>query len=302
MSYGEHKPFICFVYGFIDKNYDDEENLFHDSIFEKWYFESFFKAWEMKSVLSIPCIKAISCLLQVYKSRTCLFSKLPEDVFDHILLLLWSSFELSFVDDIKSYYRPMYGTDFMKERYLGFDFYHHKLSNRSLYDVYEGIYCLCPSQPPKLIQDIYQKHYGDVVNLEAFALIQNAYTSHYVSGNIMYGYYFNVEDDDCLSSHSLDANLEIVIIDHLYKNEDHFKNEDYLYFVGVILDEIDGVEKPKDAARNATVYQKRYDTKDIENLLPPYEDIAVLLDDLSYINMTHYPVITFIPTMCSCCT
>jgi hypothetical protein len=114
-------------------------------------------------------------------------------------------------------------------------------------------------------------------------------------------------------AHTLIKSLYTIVEVHDKKTnqkKDHFRKNK---FVGIVLDQIYGVENSEDAAHNTEIIHKKYTSKNIK--LPDTEDILstlynickgqqkydtdrVCFSDSSDID--HKPKLIFIPTVCYC--
>ena len=255
------------------------------------------------SVLEKPCTAAAISLILIHKE----LNHVPKEILQIIIMNLWE-LRSSFVNDLNIYYRPMYSKDLKDELYVGFDYDHISDIFVDSPSIYSGQFRLSGGAPPQEIIDSYSKHFPDL-KLTNYALLQNAYTSHYASGNIMYGYYVNYDGvsnwdelHDLFYRDDTVLDLEIVGVDHASSKH---KCE---LFIGITLGSISGVEDCDDAENNAKALSKIYEPVKIPSKQEILKELNIKLANeeinscLSEKHFSSYPVLTFVPTMCYCCT
>ncbi len=244
-----------------------------------------------------PCRKAILTFLMIRSLRSSCMNLINKQIILIIAKIIWS--DRSTFLDLKQFYIPMYGTNDSNKVY-GFEFgrINELFDNPSF--VYNGELRLNTALPPVEIIDMYTKHFPKV-KMHSHAMIQNVYTSHYACGSIMYGYWFEIEDkDDDGYQYEIEITTDITLDD----NKIEFVNVSHTCmvgntnrFCGIELCYIGGVECSDDMIEWHNMFSRTY--KPVKILTP--EEIEKRCDAIIKITLK-YPILTFIPTMCYCCT
>lgn len=297
-----NKVFIRLMHGFcLDELYcplcieDCVDCVGHDKYKEKYDF------------INEPCRNAIFCFLCIRKYRRSILNTLPKEIMQIIVHKVWKDRSTFLSFEFETHHRYMYGhrdTD----TYIGFTYD----IIPSIFDtpsfVYGGEYCISNAAPPHGVVETYKKFFPKYIPSSIYILDGDIYTSHYVHGDIMYGFFFNIsyEGDEIHKSFLLDENkFDIRAISHNL-------NCKYKYFVGVTLNSIDGVEIPDTSIENGKKCHEKYNFKYmkpishlkneiIKHILKHAEDVTYHTEDYN-MDMHEYPILGFIPQMCYCCT
>jgi hypothetical protein len=271
---------------------------------------------ELNEFLHEPCKKAIVCFLLIKKYRKSILDNVPKEIIQMIVKKVWQDREVFLPFHFEQHHRFMYGHRDI-DTYLGitYDIIPSIFDQPSF--VYGGEYCISKAAPPPAAVEIYQKFFPGYIASSIYILDGDIYTSHYVSGDIMYGFFFNISDVDC-SLYSCEYVYETLVLDDnifVIRNIAHNLKSKYRYFAGIVLDSIDGVEQPNDSIENGERCHKKYDLSTLNPIDHLKNEIAAYLinhlknDNSSHVNslidcveIHPYPILGFIPGMCYCCT
>jgi len=255
---------------------------------------------DLDKIIHEPVIKAIQYFTLIKKFRNKgIIELINKDIIDIICKKLWQRrklfFDKKFID---VFYRPMYGKPLEEEPYIGFEYDRVGDIFKDCMSIMNGKFQLSGATPPDDVVDFYKKYYPNK-ELRKFALIQEVHTSHYVSGHIMFGYTIKVHDENCeLDVHTHYDDIDLYGIDHVSKR-------DYNFFIGKEIEYFNGIEQPEDAVLFAEFIHKVY--KPIKENLLSRQDVIKILQNRYELNesemtLSDFPILTFIPTMCYCCT
>lgn len=222
--------------------------------------------------------------------------------------------DIEYVDDeplIKIYSLPLYGCnkcDDEENMIVGIEYGRiYNLYENAKY-TYDNKMQISDATIPDKIKHIFDQKYPNIKG-KYYAVIQNVYTSHYVSGLIMYGYWI-------LSENVLDLDTEILLGDVIYSYNDidneydiiqcghNMKHTPSKKFIGKILSYLDETETGECCESLAKKFRKINSTENIEILST--EDLHLSLNELAgaplHIRFSPAPMIAVIQTMCHCCT
>lgn len=219
----------------------------------------------------------------------------------------------------RKYYLPMYGCDDVGEGgFIGFEYGRVNGLFDNFNPSYNGRLCFNTAEVPREIIQLFKERYPNR-QAKCYALLQNAYTSHYACGEIMYGYAITLnesdpgEDADTLNDHThtklegdLSGKLQIVEVGHNMDTSSAQRSScSYDYFVGTSIngfttcEDNDGCEKL--AEELSTQYRAPHD-------FPSKEEIQTILDKIGgtekpiKYSLSFLPMLVFVQTMCYCCT
>lgn len=251
------------------------------------------------SIIEMPCRRAILCLLTIHQfSNDSIISQIPKEIILIIAKQLWD-FRQSFVAPLNVFYRPMYNKDYIGEPYYGFDYGHVVNIFKESQAISAGTYQLSSAEVPIEIVNLYSKYFHGI-EMKRYALLQNVYTSHYASGYVMYGYYF--VDDMSIGIEKDHEEIEVdgitlSVIICIAHTANYYEN-----FIGIEMGKFQGTESDEEAEHNAMIIHNKY----IPPIIPSRERILDCLNKNSMRvtdnQLDLFPMMSFVPTMCYCCT
>jgi len=300
--------FSCDQLGGFNESYESVESDDSDERGSFSFCETYRKRFKFSSPVSKVCYDCIMTLLAIRWFRSSMLSPLDKNVVILIARIIWND-RHSYIP-LDTFYLPMYGT-YQNEPYYGFEYTTVcGLFESPPYVVVSGKNCcdglsIVTADPPKQIANLYQKHFPNL-KPHSFALIDNVYTSHYATGDIMFGFFCkdkDIYDANDLEVHAWNSGV-VAEIAHCYKNKN---NNDFDYFCGIKLFEGGGgIECPEDAIKFAEMLQRRHVVPKRHRNVRKFKEFLrtkLFSEDIhSYKFQTEYPVITFVPQMCHCCT
>jgi hypothetical protein len=196
------------------------------------------------------------------------------------------------------------------EKFIGFEYGRiHGLYDKLHYS-YGDKLSLTQSKVPEEIKLLFKETYPKLKG-SSHAIIQNVDCSHYTSGNIMHGYWINmnnINDDnaDKISDISMGANmetygfnnLEITSVGHNMTDTNSSPSE---FFIGVTLKRFTPNEGETDHKKLARQLSKTYYAKNSK--LPERDIILKVLHNIDpNITIIPVPMLCLIQGMCYCCT
>ena len=308
-KYTNESVFIRLVYGFCLEELEIKgKGMACDNpgtIIDEFY-QSFDK------FISAPCRMAILCFLCIKKYSQSILSNVPRDIIFMISKKVWDDRNTFLPLNMETHRRYMYGRR-DTDTYIGVTYN----IIRSVFDhptfVYGGEFCMSYSEPQSSVIELYQKFFPNYIPSKIYILDGDIYTSHYVYGDIMYGFYFNVTLETYIGS----ENTKINNIDFKIYDVGHNLHSKYTKFVGISLDSVSGVDEPVISMENANVFHKKYNYSEI---VQQYGDLYKMKDDIVkaiiefysdsedhynediQVDIHEYPILGFVPLMCYCCT
>ena len=268
----------------------------------------------LEEFLSTPCKTAIVTFLCIKKYALSVLSNVPKDIILMISKKVWDDRKNFLPFKLEKHSRFMYGRR-DTDTYVGvtYDILQSVFNHPTF--VYSGEFCMSTAEPQQSVVRSYKKFFPKYVPSKIYILDGDIYTSHYVAGEIMYGFFFNVNSDEYI-----DGNIRVNDIDFRISQVGHNLESKYDKFIGICLDSVDGVDSPVVSMENANVFHNKFsfaniadkyghidDMKDFikKEIIDLYIDMQADGDgDGSVIDVDihDYPIIGFIPQMCYCCT
>lgn len=259
---------------------------------------------EVDKMIYQPCKNAVYELLLLKKYSDCILSKIPKDLLLMICNILLDE-KSSFLDNdyFQIHSRIMYNNPC--EYYYGFEYGRIDNIFVDAPAVFNGSLQLSNAKPPQEVIDYYEKHFGgfgcESARPKHFALLQNVYTTHYACGYIMFGYSIKPEKFADEYDH---PSLGVIDNECTFTDLSHVSKRDYIYFIGTIIACFDGIEDSEGAEVLAEKLKDKYVPP--KNFISRDRILKILTDKyrfpLGQFEISHYPILTFIPTMCYCCT
>lgn len=209
--------------------------------------------------------------------------------------------QVSVIAPFQKYTAPMNSNDTVE--FIGFEYGRVCGLYDSLHYSYENELQLCAESVPDSIIGSFADYYPGVTG-KSYAIIQDVYTSHYVWGTIMYGYWITTNNKKVtgeLCDLELDKkwkNVEIKLPGH------NMKDLPGDLFIGKSLGELSQCEDNdvRDYYKLAKQICKTY-MIDNETNLPSRNTILKRLHKVnSKIDISIIPQIALIQNMCYCCT
>lgn len=216
----------------------------------------------------------------------------------------------------KKYYVDMYGQH--EDTIIGFEFGGIVGIFDNPPSVFDGELIFSKAKPPQEIIDLFKITYPNE-EPECHAIIQGVYTYHYATGVIAYGYWIEPLDDlDDLDDNSNNEPDIEPVEDPLFEASCciHSKNYEGLelynvahtseteqFFIGQKISDMGYSELGGGTMELYENLTKSYKPC----VIPKKEDVLKFLKDEfdipgDKIKLSYFPVLTFIPTMCYCCT
>lgn len=172
----------------------------------------------------------------------------------------------------------------------------------SLHYSYGNELQLCTETVPDFFIELFEKCYPGVTG-KSYAIIQDVYTSHYVYGTIMYGYWItaqaNIVDELCdLKLDKKWKNTEIKLPGH------NMKDLPGELFIGISLGELSQCEDndSRDYFKLAKQICKKYTLDDEPDILSRNTILKLLHTINPEIDISIIPQIALIQNTCYCCT
>ena len=206
----------------------------------------------------------------------------------------------------KIYSLAQYGDPTYGDHFIGFEYGRVN----GLYDYmrycYQGSLQLTQCEVPSEIQRLFEETYPNLTG-SCLAIIQNVRNCHYVSANVMHGYWIQYTGDeteevdwideisDLSYGSKLEHKLEIVRADHNMRDTNSVPFE---FFIGVRIDQFEEQDEPEILAKQLS---KSYSSEN--SGLPSRKDVLEVLHKVHPdIQITQLPMLCFLQTMCYCCT
>jgi len=218
--------------------------------------------------------------------------------------------DTGFNDDgiFKHYFLPMYGSPCYDKVVFGFEYGRVNSLYSSETFVYNGHLCFTTAKPPnEIVEELRTKYPGKQIN--NYAMIQDVYTSHYTSADVVFGYW--VDTSNLMDHTDEGENLYEKLSDLTWKDDGvdgaqlidtssgHNIPGQATFIIGKRIGKLPSTETIDECVHLEEALSKKYYTC-------PLPDKDALEEYVKKINpglkLHRLPVLTLVQNMCYCCT